>query len=46
MSAADEAAAKELEAERLWWAEASERQVKELESNFDTESGCFIGISW
>merc|ERR1719356_1488374 len=27
----------ELEAERLWWSEASERQVKELESQFGEE---------
>lgn len=27
----------ELEAERLWWSEASERQVKELESTFGIE---------
>jgi len=30
-------AEKELEAERLWWSEASERQVKELESSFMVE---------
>jgi len=28
---------KELEAERLWWSEASERQMKELECSFDQQ---------
>lgn len=41
LSAIDEEAGKkkeaEIEAERLWWAEASERQVKDLESTFGAE---------